>query len=558
MSATRFMRLATVTFLIVAGALWLSAQVVEPKGGSVAGRVVNSVTGQPLPDLHLTLSPLGQGTGSTASTDAQGNFSFGHVKPGRYTLRGSKAGYANMAYGTTEIGNRGRVLMVGPDQSVTDLEYRLTPLGVIQGKVVNRRGEPVQGVTIACGFVDSYGAPTTMEPLKNATDERGEYRLPDMPAGRYYVQAVPPPPIRRGEGDDASELAAFYPSAGSFSEAQPIILAAGQEAAGVNITLREAPVFRIRGKVAGAVAGIAFSDLDLLLLPKQDRGGPGFGQGYTQALSLRVGASRAVRTDGTFELSGVERGLYELVAVAVVQRSQTPLGRVPVQVGDRDVENVVLLLGDFIQLSFRVQAEHGDLKDVSCSLVAYPVDGELALVTVAGQTGADGVFTYDHAIPGKYALGVRSCKPGSWAVKSARLEDGSERRDIFDAGMDLTGISGRAVVNLILSNDTGVVVASVKDKDDDAPAPERFVTLIPDPPRPGGTLHEMSGQSDQDGRLVLMGVAPGDYRIYAWRHYSGAASSTNPGFLTRFEAQSAKITVRAGGQAQVEMRTVQP
>jgi hypothetical protein len=85
---------------------------------------------------------VGQGERLAATTDAQGNFSFAHVKPGRYTMSGSKAGYANTAYGATDLGNSGRVLMVGSDQSITGLEYKLTPLGIIQGKVVNRKGEP--------------------------------------------------------------------------------------------------------------------------------------------------------------------------------------------------------------------------------------------------------------------------------------------------------------------------------------------------------------------------------------------------------------------------------
>jgi len=88
--------------------------------------------------------------------------------------------------------------------------------------------------------------------------------------------------------------------------------------------------------------------------------------------------------------------------------------------------------------------------------------------------------------------------------------------------------------------------------------PGRWVTLILDPPRSAGALHEISGWSDEEGRLIVKSAAPGDYRVYAWREASLATSSDNPAFLARFAAQSAKVTVRAGQQVQVRTKTVQP
>jgi hypothetical protein len=506
---------------------------------------VNSATGQPVRAVELSLAASGRGEALATTTDAEGKFRFDRVKPGRYSLRGSKAGYERGNYGATDFGGRGRTLAV-TNQDITGLEFRLIPLGIIQGKVLNRNGDPVPGVTIACGFEDMYGAPPTMEPLKNATDERGEFRLPDMPPGRYYVQALPPPPAR--PGDEGANLPAYYPAAANFSEAQAIPLRAGQEASGIKITLREAPVYRVRGKVTGAVWRGAYSDLDLFLVPRADAGGPMLGKTYSRAISQRVGGSHAVQPDGSFELHGVERGEYELVS-----SFQAPVARVAVSVTNRDVEGVIVPLGDIVQLSVRFQAER-ETTGLSCAVLVYPLDNDPALADMAGQTRIDSLLTF-RAMPGKYAPMVR-CQPGNWALKSARLEAGVGAQDVLDAGVDLSGISGSATLTVVVGQGVGTVVATVKDGD--KPAPGKWLTLIPDPSRPGRAGLEASGWSDDAGRVVMAGVAPGDYRVYAWRQASVSESSVHPEFLKRFEAQSAKVTVRAGEQAQVETRIIQP
>jgi len=498
--------------LAVAISLW--GQAADPKG-SVVGTVVNSATGQPVSAVELSLGPSGPGEALATTTDAEGKFRFDHVKPGRYSLRGSKAGYERGNYGATDVGGRGRTLAV-TNQDITGLEFRLIPLGIIQGKVLNRNGDPVPGVTIACGFEDIYGAPPTMEPLKNATDERGEFRLPDMPPGRYYVQALPPPPAKLE--DDGTNLPAYYPSAANFSEAQAIPLRAGQEASGIKITVRDAPVYRVSGKVTGTAWRGRYADLDLFLVPRTGAGGPMLGKTYSRAISQRVGGSHAVQPDGSFELHGVEKGEYELVS-----SFQSPTARVAVSVTNRNVEGVVVPLGDIVQLSVRFQTET-ETKGVSCAILIYPLDNDPSLADITGQTKIDSTLTF-RAIPGNYAPMVR-CQPGNWAMKSARLEVGVGAQDVLDAGVDLTGISGSATLTVVVGQGVGTVAATVKDGD--KPAPGKWVTLIPDPLRPGRAGQEASGWSDDTGRVVMAGVAPGEYRVYAWRQASLLQSSCHP------------------------------
>lgn len=512
--------------------------------GQVSGRVVDSVTGRPIGGVDLALSPSGAGSRLTTTSQAQGQFVFEHVKLGRYTLQGIKTGYARIAHGATGVGNPGRAILVASDRGVSGVEFKLTPLAAIAGKVTNRRGDAVPGATIACGFVDLYGAPPTMEPLRIFTDERGEFRITDMPPGRYYVQALP----------DSRWLPAFYPSVGEFSQAQPITLAPGQEAGGIHITVRDPRVFHVRGKVEGAVLNVKPSEIDLLLLPKGDGRKVLLGRSYVQALSRRVGGSGAIQPDGTFDLSEVEPGWYDLVAVTNSQRGSESLGRTDVVVTDRDVEGARLQIGSFVSLSFRLQPDP-EGKEASCFLMAYPVDGDATVQSISGTTGPDGSFAYDRAVAGRYVLTAR-CKPEGWVVRSARLERGAEVQDVAAEGFSLRGSEGPAVVTLSLTRDSGTVIATVME--DRIPVPGQWVTLLPDPPAPGRVLHELSGWTNDDGHAVLKNVVPGDYRLYVWREPSPAATATNPDFLQRFEPQSTKVTVRAGETAQVQAKTIEP
>jgi hypothetical protein len=157
--ASRFIRVAGIALPIILAVRSLPGQAVEPKDGSISGKVVNSATRQPVSGANLTLALAGKGVRMTMTADAQGNFSFDRVKPGRYLLEASKSGYARTTYGAASIGDPGRALTVVSDRGISGLEFRLIALVTIQGKVINRKGDPVPGVTIACGFVDRYGAP---------------------------------------------------------------------------------------------------------------------------------------------------------------------------------------------------------------------------------------------------------------------------------------------------------------------------------------------------------------------------------------------------------------
>lgn len=63
-----------------------------PGKANLSGVVTDATTGQPIPDVLVTLNGL------ELYTDAGGNYSFENLEPGGYVLQFSKEGYETVVY----------------------------------------------------------------------------------------------------------------------------------------------------------------------------------------------------------------------------------------------------------------------------------------------------------------------------------------------------------------------------------------------------------------------------------------------------------------------------
>ena len=60
-----------------------------PTTGRIQGIVTNSITGEPIKSVNISLSP----TGLSAVTGSDGRYQFNNLEPGQYTVQGMKEGY---------------------------------------------------------------------------------------------------------------------------------------------------------------------------------------------------------------------------------------------------------------------------------------------------------------------------------------------------------------------------------------------------------------------------------------------------------------------------------
>ncbi|MEI9974593.1 MAG: carboxypeptidase regulatory-like domain-containing protein [Ignavibacteriota bacterium] len=142
------MRSAALLLLLV---LTAPAQTDKPKELSrIEGRVVSVVTGEPVGKAAVTLVYLSSAPGpddwlrnySTVS-DGKGTFTIADLAPGKYRLQAKRNGFLDLEYGAHGSQTTGTVFdLEAPDQ-LKDIELRLTPYGVLTGRIVDTDGDPV-------------------------------------------------------------------------------------------------------------------------------------------------------------------------------------------------------------------------------------------------------------------------------------------------------------------------------------------------------------------------------------------------------------------------------
>jgi hypothetical protein len=95
-----------------------------------------------------------------------------------------------------------------------------------------------------------------------------------------------------------------------------------------------------------------------------------------------------------------------------------------------------------------------------------------------------------------------------------------------------------ATLEVVLSPNAGRIDGAVTG-DDDAPAIGVTVVLVPEAKRPDLYRTETT---DQYGRFVLRGVAPGNYQLYSWDNPEPGAYE-DPAFLEAYKDQAKKVSV---------------
>lgn len=297
----------------------LFAQTQQPSDPStlarVEGRVTNSVTGEPLRKAEVQLTGAGE---YSAIADGSGHFVIDQVSPGAYNLTAQHQNFAVQRYGATRPGLPGTKLSLSAGQQLTNIELKLTPFGVISGKVVDEDGDPVTGVsvTVMKWQFSRNGRQLAPSGGGGTTNDRGEYRIFNLPSGRFFLVARPirmhrftpdvsvnaslnvrnPALVQEQAREEYATT--FYPSAPDVTSATPVVVAAGQETSGRDLQLRKSRVFSVQGRVAGFQKGQRIS---LSLMPAETSSGSFFEMNRSSTLR---------QEDGSFAFRDIAPGRY--------------------------------------------------------------------------------------------------------------------------------------------------------------------------------------------------------------------------------------------------------
>jgi hypothetical protein len=188
-----------------------------------------------------------------------------------------------------------------------------------------------------------------------------------------------------------------------------------------------------------------------------------------------MGPNRANASDpaGNFDLRGVAPGAYYLVAT-VYDGERTASGKISVDVGSSNLENVIVAIGSGVELVGRVRVE-GDapISLANVRIMLRPYDPTVMMFggVPDGRINEDGTFTLSRVNPDHYNFTLMGL-PDGFYLKAARSGD----QDVLLPGLDLArGPAGP--IDLVLSPNAGKVEGVAQN--DDKPAAGATIVLIP-------------------------------------------------------------------------------
>ena len=301
---------------------------------------------------------------------------------------------------------------------------------------------------------------------------------------------------------------------------------------------------RVRGQVINGASGQPARNANIFLMP---RGQVGFGPGLFENFR-----NRNINEQGMFEIRGVVPGSYDLIGV-LNDRNNRMSARVPLEIGDSDVQNVSLVISPGFSVPGRItiegrqaNANNQDISRIRVALGPKSAGLPFAFNSPPAPVQADGTFTLQQIVPDDYRLNVTGMPRNSY-VKTARL-----------GGIDVLGTGLRVdrqpngQLEILIGTDTGAADGTVVNEKQE-PAVNVTVVLVPDPGQRNRTDLYRTTSTDALGRFHVEGIAPGDYKAFAWESVESGAWQ-DPEFIRQYEDRGKTLRVTESGQTTIELR----
>jgi carboxypeptidase family protein len=502
----------------------------------IQGTVVNAATGHPIARALVELYLEGK---RAVLTGAEGEFVFDKLPEEGAMISARRPGF--LMKNTMVEARAGKIVV------------KLVPECVISGTVVDSEGEPIENATIEAlvsrmsdGRMELV---QTHSPMRDRTDEDGNFRLGGLSPGKYYVSVTAGPATQRllgGQPRAAAETypaVVFYPSASDVASATPVDLVAGQYVR-VQFSLPLLPAFKLSGTVSG-IAG--FKQLS----------GPVILDAAERPL---FGTARWDPKSGAFEFPGVPAGTYTIQVYAKSEDDRPAWARQSITV-NRDVTgvNVALVPGATIPVTIKkelgptAQPSHceggfptRDGKMIDCSKVSAMISlvpvGRLMQFPAEPDSDDPASLTLRGVMPGKYRVDVSPMVAAYVSAAHSGSADLLREELIVSAGGNVPPIE------VVLRDDGATVKLHVHS---DAPGPA-YILLLPQsaPLRPPRMF-----DVDASGEREYGGLAPGEYAILAFDSMEGV-EYRNPDFLARYLSRAAQVTLAANTTTSVSVELI--
>lgn len=480
----------------------------------------------------------------TAGND--GGFTIPNMKPGDYLVAATAPGYVQRYFGQTTDDMPEVSVNVTPGQSAQPIDVRLERAGSVGGRILSDAGEGLAGAEVEL-LRRSYLPGGSTRPVAVAfaqTEGGGTYRFKNVTPGEYYVRAYASQSIRPTRTDvPRSYVATFFPEATDVAFAQPVVLASGQELAGVDFGLTTSQRRSVSGQLVDP-AGESFTTAGVHLMPHST--------GPQEMLEARPDAS------GKFYFANVPAGEY-LLTVFDMSNRRTWNGTVRDVSVFEDVADLRLVAGPSVSVSGRVVREDGRSLPFDASELQLAMDQRTSSLGTHGAGFAtvsdDGTFLMRSGA-GAMRLRIQGLPPG-WFVKSV-LMDGV---DVNEAEFDLApGRPNR--FDITLTDRVSRLAGTVTDRSA-RPVSNALVIVFPeDRARWSDAVWNNARSirttfSHQQGRYEIDSLPLARYRVVAVTSLPRNAW-LDPDVIARLWPDSSPISLDELGRGTLHLRVVEP
>jgi hypothetical protein len=520
----------------------------------------------------------------TTVSDGDGRFTFRNVRPGRYTVRAAHEGY----WGAVRPGApaappdtfKGIDVTAEPDAAAVSL--MLIKGGAVSGRALDSEGRALSGfnVTIFRPAYQDTGRAVLASAGSKTTDELGQYRLV-LPVGEYYAAVVPRQP-GNAPGPQDRYTRTFYPNMVDARMASRLTLGEGVELSAIDINVSGEPTRKLSGRVVIPAAGPSTGappNLTLFLVNRDanalnDNSAPTFPN------------LAADRSGGRFEIRGVRPGAYDLI-VSVLGAATGPRGGEPgparllgwarIDVGERDLDDVTITIQTGVEVTARLLIDGKPPTPLPAWAMHGPGAGDEPVPTAPSvrlvmqskenypapyrDTGRNS--TYDPSVgfvfrgmpDGRFVFRVES-QGGEALPASAFIADVREAgTSILDGDLTINGKPPGAI-EVLVSTRGERVTGSVRDAEQKPVAAARVVLAPLESRRQNLSLFKTI-LSDTTGNFKLEGIAPGDYKLFAWKN-APLNAYLNAEFLANYELRGQPVTIKAGAPVKIDLPVIGP